>query len=102
MIEKVIASILDAEKEASMIVAEGMKEYKDIISEAESKAAKDKKELITSLKAAQTDAYAQAEAKAQANYEKALEDGKAEAKAMQAESLKKTDSAVDFIIGKVI
>ncbi|MFI3128739.1 MAG: hypothetical protein R3Y18_01615 [Bacillota bacterium] len=102
MIEKVIASILDAEKEASLIISDGMKEYKQIISDAESKVSKDKKELVMSLKASQTAAYKEAEAKAEENYEKSLENGRAEAKAMQAESMKKTDSAVDFIIGKVI
>ncbi len=102
MIENVIASILDAEKSAGEILAEGMKEYKKIIAEAESQVDKEKKELIASLKASQDEAFAKAEQKANANYEKTLEDGKVSAEKLKAESLAKTDKAVSYIIGKVI
>ncbi len=102
MIEKVIASILDAEKEATEIIADGMKEYKTIIANAESQAATNRKELITSLKKSQDESYANAEKQAQIAYDKSLENGKIEAKNMQAVSMKKTDKAVSFIVGKVI
>ncbi|MFI3166718.1 MAG: hypothetical protein R3Y32_01225 [Bacillota bacterium] len=102
MIEKVIASILDAEKLASEIIADGMKEYKTIIADAESFVASEKKQLVSSLKDSQNDAYAKAEQKAQNAYEKSLEDGRVEAKKMQAESMKKHEEAVAFIVGKVI
>ena len=102
MIEKVIASILEAEKKAEEIIINGNSEYKKIIFEAESISEKTKKEVIDGLRIFQKTELEKAEKQAGIEYEKTLAEGRNESETLKEKSKTKKDSAVELIVGKVI
>lgn len=95
---EVIASILDAEKKAEEIVKQSVEKSKKIRQTADEDGEKIKNGAVALFKIKKVAEMKKAEEKAQAEYNKIIESGKADADKIRKISAAETDTYVDEIV----
>lgn len=99
---EVISSILDAEKQADLIVKQAEEKSKALLLSSESKAEDIKADAIQSFKTEREEKTRDAEIRAQAEYNKIVNDGNDLAQQLKERVSDKVASAVDFVINNII
>lgn len=99
---EVISSILDAEKQADLIVKQAEEKSKALLLSSESKAEDIKADAIQSFKTEREEKTRDTEIRAQAEYNKIVNDGNDLAQQLKARVSDKVASAVDFVINNII
>lgn len=98
---EIIKSITEAEGKAAEIKASALEKAAEIAAAAEARADEIEKKCETDCKLFRENAIKKAERDAAANYDKALADKRAEAKAYADSVIKKTDGAVTGIVRRI-
>ncbi len=98
---EIIKSITEAEEKAAEIKAGALQKSAEIAAAAEVRAEEIARKCETDCKLFRENQLKKAERDAQANYDKALADKRAEAKAYADALIKKTDGAVNEIVRRI-
>lgn len=98
---EIIASILDAEKQAEEIVAKAASDCSRISLEGAERAAKVKEDAIALLAAEREQSEKDAERRAQAAYDSLAAEGGAAAQALKARSRTRVDPAADAVLRRL-
>lgn len=99
--EEIIKSITAAEAQAAEIKAQALTRVAEIAEEAEERAAEIEKTSLEECKKFRENALKEAQIQAQANYDAAIEEKRAEAKKYVAEHLERCELQIEEIIRRV-